>query len=176
MKSHPSPKPRTPASKRARGRPSSYSEGLAARICEAIAGGSTLTEVCRTPGSPSIRTVQRWAEDNDEFCRALTRARVKRLEGLEDQLLDLGAEAVREARLWAESRGGSTIVQAYGLRCSNIRFLISQASEARRGDDASAPAQPDRLPAWFDQALRTAWCSAGEKAAGETSPSTNHLS
>jgi hypothetical protein len=49
------------------GRPSSYTEEKAEEICERLADGESLVVMCRDPHMPSIRSVFRWLEDNEEF-------------------------------------------------------------------------------------------------------------
>ena len=46
--------------KRKKGRPSLYTEVLAAQICRRLAEGETLRAICRDPGMPAISTVMGW--------------------------------------------------------------------------------------------------------------------
>lgn len=57
------------------GRPSLYTEELAEEICAQIADGASLLAVCRAEGMPTTRTVYRWVDDNEDFCRKYARAR-----------------------------------------------------------------------------------------------------
>lgn len=46
-----------------------------ARICEALAEGIPLREICRDPYMPAWRTVYDWERDDPEFAAAIARAR-----------------------------------------------------------------------------------------------------
>lgn len=57
------------------GRPSLYSEELAARICEQLAEGIPLAEICRAENMPHPSTIRRWAKDNETLSLAIADAR-----------------------------------------------------------------------------------------------------
>jgi hypothetical protein len=57
------------------GRPSIYTPELADRLCKAIAGGTTLLEVCRQEWAPSHDTIYEWRKSRPEFSDALAHAR-----------------------------------------------------------------------------------------------------
>lgn len=44
-------------------------------LFEALADGQSLVAVCKRDGMPSVRTVQHWANGDEEFASQLTRAR-----------------------------------------------------------------------------------------------------
>ena len=45
------------------------------KICEKLAEGRTIREVCRLPGMPTHVTIYRWASKDRDFAEALQRAR-----------------------------------------------------------------------------------------------------
>lgn len=57
------------------GRPSIYSTQLALTICEAMASGKSLKQVCEQDGMPAYSTVRKWELENAEFAALSTRAR-----------------------------------------------------------------------------------------------------
>ena len=57
------------------GRPTKYSEALAARICEAMVNGQDLMSICNSPGFPDRVTVYRWMWSNPVFATRIDRAR-----------------------------------------------------------------------------------------------------
>lgn len=63
---------------------STYTEELAAEICERIADGETLRAICREDGKPTWSTVYQWLRDRPEFAARMARAR------------DLGYDAIAE--------------------------------------------------------------------------------
>lgn len=56
------------------GRPSSYSPEVAEQICDRLAEGDYLTEICDSEGFPSYKTVRRWIADNEDFAKSIARA------------------------------------------------------------------------------------------------------
>ena len=73
-----------------RGRPSLYSDELAARICERLALGESLNKICKSdPDMPDERTVRTWAAEKEEFSPKYTRARLRGYEVWADQILDI---------------------------------------------------------------------------------------
>lgn len=57
------------------GRPSIYSQELAATICERLIHGEGLRAICRDDAMPSISTVIDWIKDKQEFSAQYARAR-----------------------------------------------------------------------------------------------------
>lgn len=66
------------------GRPSTYSQEVADLICERIANGEPLREICRDEAMPPWRTVYSWQEANPEFSARIAQAR------------ELGEEAIAQ--------------------------------------------------------------------------------
>jgi hypothetical protein len=59
-----------------RGRPSSYTDEIAQEICERIANGETLTEICRDEDMPGRSTVTEWLMyDREGFSGLYAQAR-----------------------------------------------------------------------------------------------------
>ncbi len=50
----------TKAKSKKKGRPSLYTEALAAKICRRLAEGETLRSICRGKAMPAISTVMGW--------------------------------------------------------------------------------------------------------------------
>jgi hypothetical protein len=93
------------------GRPTVYSEELGSRICDQLADGISLTEICEPDDMPVARTVRRWALDPDHpFSPQYARAREIGYHAMADQIfahadrkLD-DSEAVARDRLKVETR------------------------------------------------------------------------
>ena len=56
------------------GRPSSYNETTANAICDRIAEGEYLTDICNEDGFPSYKTVRKWIAEREQFSKAIARA------------------------------------------------------------------------------------------------------
>lgn len=57
------------------GRPSSYTQETADRICELLASGESLRRVCMLEGMPTRVTVMNWMDDHPDFYAKYARAR-----------------------------------------------------------------------------------------------------
>lgn len=71
------------------GRPSSYSEKLAEEICDRIANGESLVQICRDEHMPNRRTVLRWMEADGGFATRCARAREVHADHAQDKMLDI---------------------------------------------------------------------------------------
>lgn len=88
------------------GRPSLYSDKLAASICEQLAAGRSLTKICAGPGMPGTTTVFRWIEEKPEFRDRYARAREFQADIYADQIIDIAddAEDANLARVQIDAR------------------------------------------------------------------------
>lgn len=57
------------------GRPSDFTQEIADSICERIAGGENLRQMCDEDGLPCERTIYRWLAANGAFCQQYAQAR-----------------------------------------------------------------------------------------------------
>lgn len=95
------------------GRPSKYTEAIAAEICERLIDSDYgLEQVCEADDMPNVRTVFRWLAANDEFSQQYARAReaqghIQADRGTKDALTATDASLGRlkwDARRWQASK------------------------------------------------------------------------
>lgn len=84
------------------GRPSVYSDGVAAIILERIADGESLRTICADDDMPARSTVFRWLARNNEFSDQYARAREEQADAIFDEILDIADDARND---WMERRG-----------------------------------------------------------------------
>lgn len=123
------------------GRPSDFTAELAAKICEALADGKTLREVCRADDMPSETTVRRWAlEDREGFSAQYARAREIGYQAMADELLEVADDGRND---WMERQGeddksayvlNGEHVQRSRLRVDTRKWLLSKALPKVYGD------------------------------------------
>lgn len=74
------------------GRPTSYSDEIAAEILGRIANGEPLSKICKDEGMPNASTVYLWMIKDEEFSKRYARAREDQAETLADELLAIADE------------------------------------------------------------------------------------
>jgi len=95
-----------------RGRPSDYTDELAANICSRLASGEPLVRMCREEGMPSVVTVYRWLASNVDFRNMYARAREDQADTLADEIAEIAdteddpnkARVRIDARKWVAAK------------------------------------------------------------------------
>jgi hypothetical protein len=70
------------------GRPSDYSQEIAAVICERLVEGESLRKICADEAMPGRRTVLEWLEADEAFRAKYARAREAQADYMDDLILD----------------------------------------------------------------------------------------
>jgi hypothetical protein len=156
-----------------RGRPTLYTEAIAAEICQRIAEGETLNQICRSDHMPSRPTIVSWVlEDRSGFSDRYARARHMLLEHWSDEVVDISDDGSND---WMERNHGEdkqsswTIngehVQRSRLRVDTRKWLLSKLKPERYGDRVEhsgpqgGPIQHQVGVSWMteDQAKARGW-------------------
>ena len=95
--------------KRKRGRPTLYTEEIAAEVCLRMASGETLSAICKDDHLPAESTIRLWdTEDREGFSARYAHARNRMLDAWADQIVDIAdtenADDVQRARLRVDVR------------------------------------------------------------------------
>jgi hypothetical protein len=111
------------------GRPSKFTPELATEICDRLATGEPLTEICRGDHMPTDRTVRNWMATNTTFSSDIAHAR------------DVGHDAIaartrKTARGMGEDDGGDSTgdVQRDKLIIETDLKLLAKWNPRRYGD------------------------------------------
>jgi hypothetical protein len=102
------------------GRPSLYSKALAEKICEKVADGKSLREICSEQGMPCHSVCRRWIQTNDEFSDKYTRAKQEMLE--------------REAESLISIADSNDDPQRLRVRIDTRKWLLSKMLPKKYGD------------------------------------------
>jgi hypothetical protein len=148
-----------------RGRPTSYTEGLAAEICKRVADGETLSQVCRSDHIPPRTTVMQWVLDNREgFSVRYARAKDMQIEFWADEILDVSDDGTNDymVRSGAEDDDKSAWclngehISRSRLRVDSRKWLLSKLRPERYGDkvqhtggDGAGPIQHNHAVEWL---------------------------
>lgn len=118
------------------GRPSKYTEERAQKICDLIREGKSERQICKMPGMPTARTLQRWKEEAPDFCRQSARAREESAEKFNDELLDLQDELNQQlqTRLMNGEDFPKGAVEAYKVLMQEKARQAAWRDDSRYGD------------------------------------------
>ncbi len=75
-----------------RGRPTLYTDELAAEICRRIVEGESLTRICKDDDMPNVSSVYLWIIKNKDFSNMYAHAREDQADTYSDQIVDIGEE------------------------------------------------------------------------------------
>ena len=124
--------------KRKTGRPSPYTEALAAKICRRLAEGETLRAICRDPAMPDKATVLRWLADKKkaDFRDQYAHAREMQADALFDEALEIADDASSD---WSTDKDGKKVldhenIQRSRLRVDTRKWAAGKMSPKRYGD------------------------------------------
>ncbi len=110
---------------RTKGRPpATYRPELALAICERIAGGETLSSICKSDGMPSAVSFRRWSLARKDLFEAFMAARQLKADALFDEALDM-------ARALALEPGTAQRVRAYDVAISQLRWSAGKLNPQR---------------------------------------------
>ena len=110
----------TKAKPKKKGRPSLYTEALAAEICRRLAEGETLRSLCRDKAMPDKATVLRWLADKEkaDFRERYTYAREMQADALFDEALEIADDASGD---WTKDKDGKEGVDHENIQRSRLR-------------------------------------------------------
>lgn len=120
-------------------RASSYTREVADQICERLAQGETLREICRSEGMPKAPLVLYWVDKNfDGLAERYARARDRQMEHWADELMSISDDSKND---YMERNGKLELntehVQRSRLRSDNRKWLLSKLKPGKYGDKVS---------------------------------------
>src|SRR3954453_11092831 len=127
------------------GRPSLYSEEIAAEIFERLANGESLSSVCRADRMPTRQAVHEWIADNrGGFGDKYARARSAQADHFADETLAIADDTSGD---WVE-RGGELVVnhehvQRSRLRVDARKWLMARMAPRKYGDKVVLAGDPE---------------------------------
>jgi hypothetical protein len=131
-----------------KGRSSLYTPELADKVCEELASGRTLRDVCRDEGMPTETTIRHWVLENREgFSSQYARAREVGYQAMADELLEIADNGTND---WMERDGREVLngenVQRSRLRVDSRKWLLSKALPKVYGDKVQVGGAEDLPP------------------------------
>ena len=128
----------TETSKRKPGRPTVYSDTLAATICTRLAEGESLRKICADDDLPGISTVMGWLFDgkHDELSEQYVRARQAQAELRADEIIDIADDSSGDTTI--DENGRETVnhenIARSRLRVDGRKWVASKLLPKVYGD------------------------------------------
>jgi hypothetical protein len=119
-----------------RGRPSTFDEAVAKRICERLAMGETLRGICMRRGMPGESTVRGWVvQDIEGFAAQYARARDMGLDTLADEILEIADDDTRDSYVDADGsrKRNNAAINRDRLRVDTRKWYLSKLAPKRYG-------------------------------------------
>lgn len=136
-----------------KGRPTRYTEAIAAEICQRIGEGETLNQICRSEHMPARPTVVSWViEDREGFSDRYTRAKDLQIEYWADEIVDVSDDASNDYMVRTGKDGdegwvlnGEHIARSR-LRVDSRKWLLSKLKPKKYGDKLGISGDGDGGP------------------------------
>lgn len=136
------------------GRPSDYSDEIAAIICERLADGESLRKICLDENMPSRSAVFKWLATNDEFAGQYAHARDAQADTLADEIIDIADDGSNDFMGEDEKYNGDAIARSK-LRVDARKWVASKLKPKKYGERQLIGSDPENpLPTGFDVTLR----------------------
>jgi hypothetical protein len=118
-----------------RGRPSKYTDALAAEICERLSKGETLASICRDDRMPDPANVWRWRDSKPAFSQAIARARDLGFDAIADECVAI-ADATHRDTISTEhgDRPDAEWIARSRLRVDTRLKLLAKWSPKKYGE------------------------------------------
>lgn len=138
---------------RSPGRPSTFSKAIAARICQRIASGESLRQICRDKKMPAQSTVYLWLldEEHKSFSEQYAKARELQADYLFDEMLEIADDGQND---WMEREVGEgrTIrlpdhehINRSRLRVDTRKFYISKVLPKKYGEKIDVMSDGEKI-------------------------------
>ncbi len=121
------------------GRPSSYTQELADKICSQLAEGISLRTVCLDEDMPCKATVFNWLRTNKDFLDQYARAKEESADAMSEDILDIADDGTNDW-MWIK-RGGedvqvpdNEVLQRSRLRVDTRKWIMSKMKPKKYGD------------------------------------------
>lgn len=118
------------------GRPSSFTQEVADKICQQIATTSRgIRSICSDEGMPVVSTVMKWLCDNKPFSEQYARAKEQQAEMLVEEMLEIADETSKDTIVTDKGEiPNSEWIARSRLRVDSRKWLASKLLPKKYGD------------------------------------------
>jgi hypothetical protein len=100
------------------GRPSSFTQEVADKLCVRMADGESLRTILREPGMPSLSMVFRWLEKNEAFREQYALARKVQAQLWVDEIIEISDDTSKD---FTVDKNGNEVVNGEAIARSRLR-------------------------------------------------------
>lgn len=118
------------------GRPTDYTEELAAHICSEVSSGRSLRSICEDEGMPARSSVFLWMSRHKTFSDQYAKAQVDRATAMAEEILEISDDGAGDFIDLGEGRvaPNSVSVARDKLKVDTRKWLLSRMDPKRYGD------------------------------------------
>jgi hypothetical protein len=122
------------------GRPSTYTQELADRVCAGLAAGQSLRTVCSGEGMPSVATIFNWFKTKEGFLEQYARAKQESADAMAEEILDIADDGTNDWMTVTMPGGyekevvNNEVVNRSKLRVDTRKWLMAKMKPKVYGD------------------------------------------
>lgn len=131
------------------GRPSSFTQATADKICERLAKAESLRSICSDADMPCTTTVCKWLSDRPDFAAQYARAREAQADTIFDEILDIADDATND---FMERKNGdgseafnSEHVQRSKLRIDARKWMAGKLAPKKYGEKLDITSDGEKI-------------------------------
>lgn len=159
-----------PAEAKAPGRPSTFTQEIADRICEALIEGRSLRSICEAEDMPAASSVFKWLGEHRAFSEQYAHAREAQADALFDEMLQIADDGRNDKFLDDEGmpRTDHDVIARSKLRVETRKWMAAKLRPRVYGDKLAIGGADDLPPikTMTDEELDAAIAKAAAAANG----------
>lgn len=136
------------AAKRGPGAVSTFTQKAADEICERLAKGEPLAQICRSENMPAVRTVSDWKAEHKDFAAAFARAREEGFDVIAESCLQIADDGKNDT--YKDDEGNVRVdhdhIQRSKLRIETRLKLLAKWDPKRYGEKLAIGGADDLPP------------------------------
>lgn len=132
-----------------KGRPSDYTDEIAAKICYELSIGRSLRKICLADDMPCVRTVHVWLLSKTDFMHQYTQAREIQADTIFDECIDIADTEDNDMQtVDGQERVNSDVIARDRLRIDTRKWMAGKLRPKKYGDKTIHSNDPDNpMPA-----------------------------
>ena len=127
------------------GRPSTFTQEVADKVCARLATGETLRRISRDEGMPPESTVRQWVMDNPDFAAQYAKSRDLGLDAMADELFDIADDGTNDTQVDEDGAvlTNHDVIARSRLRVDTRKWYLSKLAPKRYGEKLALQGDPE---------------------------------